>query len=60
MVMVSVQVCGEPAFTDEARDTAQNPIVIGEVLSDAAETCDRGDPFAPHESIPSFQDDLFL
>jgi Uma2 family endonuclease len=49
-------VCGRAEFTDEARDTLQNPRVIVEVLSDSTEAYDRGDKFAHYRTVPSFEE----
>jgi Uma2 family endonuclease len=49
-------VCGRPVFTDEARDTLTNPIVIVEVLSDSTEKYDRGDKFEHYQTIASLRD----
>lgn len=48
--------CGEPVFTDETRDTLENPVVIVEVLFDSTERYDRGDKFEQYQTIPSLQD----
>ncbi len=49
-------VCGEPSFTDDARDTITNPVVIVEVLSDSSEAYDRGEKFMHYRSIPTLCD----
>ena len=49
-------VCGQPVFTDEARDTLVNPTLIVEVLSDSTESYDRGDKFEHYETVPSLRD----
>lgn len=47
--------CG-PQYTDEAKETIENPCVIFEVLSDSTEAYDRGKKFDNYRSIPSLQD----
>jgi len=42
---------GLSVFTDEARDTLVNPVVIFEVLSDSSEKYDRGDKFEQYQRI---------
>jgi Uma2 family endonuclease len=49
-------VCERPVFTDEARDTLVNPVVILEVLSDSTEKYDRGDKFEQYQAIVSLRD----
>lgn len=49
-------VCDRPVFTDEARDTLENPTVIVEVLSDSTERYDRGDKFEQYQTIASLKD----
>lgn len=49
-------VCGRAEFTDDTRDTLQNPRVVIEVLSSSTEAYDRGDKFAGYRTIPSFQE----
>ena len=49
-------VCDQPMFTDEARDTLINPMMIVEVLSDSTEKYDRGDKFEQYQTIASLQD----
>jgi Uma2 family endonuclease len=53
-------VCGEPSFTDEVRDTLENPVVIVEVLSDSTEKYDRGDKFEQYQSIASLRDYILV
>ncbi len=48
--------CGRAEFTDDTRDTLQNPRVVIEVLSSSTEAYDRGDKFAGYRTIPSFQE----
>jgi Uma2 family endonuclease len=49
-------VCDRPVFTDEARDTLENPVVIVEVLSDSTERYDRGDKFEQYQTVASLRD----
>ena len=49
-------VCGEPVFQDESEDVLLNPKLIVEVLSDSAESYDRGEKFEAYQTIESLQD----
>ena len=46
-------VCGQPTFTDDERDTLENPTVIVEVLSPSTEGLDRGAKFTRYRRLPS-------
>jgi Uma2 family endonuclease len=48
-------VCGRVQLVPDRSDTATNPFVIAEVLSEATEEYDRGDKFALYRSIPSLR-----
>ena len=49
-------VCGEPAFSDERRDTLVNPVAIIEVLSESTEKYDRGRKFGYCRTVKSLQE----
>jgi Uma2 family endonuclease len=48
-------ICGEVRLVVNRSDTAMNPVVLVEVLSEATEEYDRGDKFALYQSIPSLR-----
>ncbi|MBC8159716.1 MAG: Uma2 family endonuclease [Roseiflexaceae bacterium] len=53
-------VCGQPQFTDEARDTILNPVLIIEVLSPSTERYDRGMKFQNYRTIDTLQDYIII
>lgn len=53
-------VCGPPQFTDNARDTIINPIVIIEVLSASTERYDRGMKFQHYRTIETLKDYILV
>lgn len=55
-----VVVCGQPAFTDENRDTLLNPKVVIEVLSDSSEAYDRGEKFEHYQTVATLTDYLLV
>ena len=48
-------VCGPVQLVAERSDTATNPVILIEVLSEATEDYDRGDKFALYKSIPTLR-----
>jgi Uma2 family endonuclease len=48
-------ICGQVQLEPNRPDTAVNPVIIVEVLSQATEEYDRGDKFTLYKSIPNFQ-----
>lgn len=44
----------EAGVLTERKDIITNPLLIVEVLSDATQSCDRGDKFALYRGIPTF------
>ena len=55
-----VVVCGNPAFTDELRDTITNPKIIVEVLSRSTADYDYGGKFSLYRSLVSFEEYLLI
>ena len=49
-------ICGEPEFTDERKDTATNPRLLVEVLSDSTRSYDRGHKFHLYRKISSLME----
>ena len=52
--------CGKPVFEDGVNDTAVNPLLVAEVLSDSTEKYDRGVKFGHYRRLPSVQEYLLL
>ena len=48
-------ICGSLQFADSTEDTAVNPTVLVEVLSDSTEAYDRGRKFEHYRQIPTLQ-----
>ncbi|MEO0415423.1 MAG: Uma2 family endonuclease, partial [Verrucomicrobiota bacterium] len=48
--------CGEVDFTDDTRDTYENPQFIIEILSDSTESFDRGQKFLFYQEIDSLKE----
>jgi Uma2 family endonuclease len=46
-------ICGEVQLVAGRADTATNPLILVEVLSEATEEYDRGDKFTLYKSIPT-------
>jgi Uma2 family endonuclease len=53
-------ICGAPRLAEETKDTAVNPTVLVEVLSDATEAYDRGKKFEHFRQIPTLQEYLLV
>lgn len=53
-------VCGDIKFADDTNDTALNPTVLVEVLSDSTEAYDRGKKFEHYRQIPSLREYLLV
>jgi Uma2 family endonuclease len=48
-------ICGEVQLVPDRSDTATNPLILVEVLSEATEEYDRGDKFTLYKSIPTLK-----
>ena len=48
-------ICGHVELAPDRSDTAMNPIILVEVLSEATEEYDRGDKFTLYKSIPTLR-----
>jgi Uma2 family endonuclease len=48
-------ICGEVQLVPDRSDTATNPLILVEVLSEATEEYDRGDKFTLYKSIPALK-----
>src|SRR5713226_3028342 len=48
-------ICGPVQLVSDRSDTATNPMILVEVLSEATEEYDRGDKFTLYKSIPALQ-----
>jgi len=48
-------ICGEAQLVPDRSDTATNPVILVEVLSEATEEYDRGDKFDLYKSIPALK-----
>lgn len=46
--------------SDEDEDSANQPIVIIEILSDSTKSYDRGDKFKLYRAIPALRDYIFV
>lgn len=53
-------ICGRVELDPEDANTATNPVVIVEVLSDSTETYDRNEKWAHYRRIPSLRDYLLV
>jgi Uma2 family endonuclease len=53
-------ICGKPELDPEGRNTATNPIVLVEVLSDGTEAYDRGEKRTHYQRIPALQEYLLV
>lgn len=53
-------ICGQPEVTDAQGDTATNPILLVEVLSESTESYDRGKKFESYRVIPSLREYLLV
>ena len=55
-----VVICGEMLFDDERKDTALNPTLLVEVLSDSTKDYDRGEKFEQYRKISTFVEYLLI
>lgn len=55
-----VIICGQPELTDSTRDTATNPVVIIEILSDSTERYDRGMKFQNYRTLDTLRDYILI
>jgi Uma2 family endonuclease len=55
-----VVICGPVALVEERPDTAVNPTVLVEVLSDATCDYDRGEKFTLYKTIPTFKEYVLI
>jgi Uma2 family endonuclease len=53
-------ICGTPELLPKRPDTATNPIVLIEVLSEATRVYDRGQKFAAYKTLPSLKEYLLI
>lgn len=53
-------ICGRPSLVPERPDTAQNPVLLVEVLSDATRDYDRGKKLDAYRLIPSLREVLLV
>lgn len=53
-------ICGEPQFTDDAKDSVTNPIVIIELLSKSTRNYDKGEKFTLYRDIDSLQEYILI
>lgn len=53
-------ICGEPAVTDQKKDTVTNPTVIFEVLSKSTNDYDKGHKFLYYRQIPSLMEYILI
>ena len=53
-------ICGAVALVEDRPDTAINPTVLVEVLSDATRDYDRGEKFTLYRTIPTFKEYLLI
>jgi Uma2 family endonuclease len=53
-------VCGAVELVAGRPDTATNPTLLVEVLSDATRDCDRGEKFALYKGIPTLAEYLTI
>jgi Uma2 family endonuclease len=53
-------ICGEIQFDDKMRDTALNPAVLFEVLSESTEAYDRGKKFEHYRRLPTLREYVLI
>ena len=53
-------ICGKIELASKAPDTAMNPVVLVEILSDATREYDRGEKFDLYKTIPSLREYLLI
>ena len=53
-------ICGEPELTDDKFDTATNPSVIIELLSNSTRNYDKGEKFSLYRDINSLQEYILI
>ncbi len=53
-------ICGEPAVTDQKKDTVTNPTVIFEVLSKSTSDYDKGHKFLSYRQIKSLMEYILI
>jgi Uma2 family endonuclease len=53
-------ICGKPLLVSSRPDTATNPVIVIEVLSDATRDYDRGDKLAAYRTIASLREVLLI
>jgi len=53
-------ICGGPQFADDRRDTALNPVLIVEVLSESTDAYDRDKKFDQYRTLPSLREYLLV
>ncbi len=53
-------ICGKPLLVTGRPDTATNPVLLVEVLSEATRDYDRGDKLAAYRTIPSLREVLLV
>jgi Uma2 family endonuclease len=53
-------ICGKIELSSDQPDTATNPCLIVEVLSDATRDYDRGDKFTLYKAIPALRDYILI
>jgi Uma2 family endonuclease len=53
-------ICGKPMLVTGRPDTATNPVLLVEVLSDATRDYDRGDKLAAYRLIPALREVLLV
>jgi Uma2 family endonuclease len=55
-----VIICDDVSLVESRPDTARNPVVLVEVVSDATRDYDRGEKFALYKTIPTFKEYLLI
>lgn len=53
-------ICGEVRLTEDRLESAQNPIVLVEVASEATREYDRGEKFAMYRTIPELREYVLI
>ncbi len=53
-------ICGPVQLVPDRSDTATNPVILAEVLSEATEQYDRGEKFTLYKSIPALHHYLLI
>lgn len=53
-------ICGRPLLVTGRPDTATNPVLLVEVLSDATREYDRGDKLVAYQAVPSLREVLLI